>query len=110
MTLRIFEVPSISPGNPEAVATECIEAGCDAMLLDADALPPEFFDLSTRMLGTLLHRLDLYRIRLAAVVPDVQDRSGAFQDFVRETNAGSRFRFFTNRSEATAWLETLQED
>lgn len=96
--------------NPEAAARQCVEAGCDALLLDGPDLPPEFFDLSTRVLGNLLHRLDLYRIRLAAVVPDVQGYSTAFQDFVRKANARDQFRFFPSREDAIGWLETLQED
>lgn len=110
MTLRILEPTSFPLDDPESLATQCIEGGCDALLLDEDVLPAEFFDLSTRLLGTILHRLDMYRIRLAAVVPDVQNRSGTFQDFVRESNAGNRFRFFASRAEAMVWLESLQED
>lgn len=109
MAIRIHEA-TVSPDSPEAPATECVEAGCDALLLDRHNLPPEFFDLSTRTLGNLLHKLDLYRIRLAAVVPDVQEHSTAFQDFVRESNAGNRFRFFSSREDAVSWLETLEED
>jgi hypothetical protein len=75
--------------------------------LDDGAIPREFFDLSTRVAGELLHRLGIYGIRLAAVVPDPTTHSVPFQDFVREANRGGPYRFFANRSEAMAWLEGL---
>lgn len=93
--------------EPEALAAECIEAGAHSLFLDREALPPEFFDLSSGALGALLHRLDLYRIPLAAVVPDVLEHSAAFQDFVRESNRGRRFRFFPTRAAAMEWLNSL---
>jgi hypothetical protein len=37
--------------------TECIESGARCLLLDSDALPPEFFDLSTEVLGAAVQWL-----------------------------------------------------
>jgi len=90
--------------DPRVVATGCMESGMGAVLLDADAIPPEFFDLSTGVAGELLHRLSTYRFRLAAVVPDAAVHSRAFQDFMRESNRGRQFRFFETRALAIAWL------
>lgn len=86
-------------------ATACIESGSGGLLLDEGAPPPEFFDLSTRAAGTLLHELGKYRIPLAAVVPDPEAYSPAFKDFVRESNRGHRVRFFPDRAQAEAWLQ-----
>lgn len=108
MTERFLD-GRFSADDPEGLATECIEVGADSLLLDQEGLPPAFFDLSSGALGALLHRLDLYRIPLAAVVPDVQKHSKAFQDFVRESNRGRRFRFFATRAEAIAWLHSPEE-
>lgn len=88
-----------------AVVTRAIESGARALLLDRDALPPAFFDLSSGVAGDLVHRLTLYEIRMAAVVPDVASHSGPFQAFAREANRGTQFRFFPTRGEAAAWLE-----
>lgn len=101
---RWFEPAAAAPFDPRAVATQCIESGTGALLLDAHALPPEFYDLSTRVAGELLHRLSIYRIRLAAVVPDPSVHSAPFQDFVREANRGRHFQFFPTRQEAIDWL------
>jgi hypothetical protein len=88
-----------------AVLTGCVESGARSVLLDEDALPAEFFDLSTLLAGELLHKLTTYRIRLAGVVPDPSVHSTRFQQFVREANAGRQFRFFSTRQEAIGWLE-----
>jgi PadR family transcriptional regulator, regulatory protein AphA len=102
-----FELPPQPAGefDPVVVVTACIESGTDRLLLDDGALPPEFFDLSTGVAGTLVQRLTQYEIRMAAVVPDPSIHSQPFQDFAREANAGrSRFRFFPDREQAVAWL------
>lgn len=96
---------SAEPLDPAALVTACIEGGHEGILLDESALPPAFFDLSTGWAGELLHRLSVYRLRLAGVVPDPGAHSPAFQDFVREANRGGRVRFFTTRAEAEAWLD-----
>lgn len=92
--------------DPTGIVTGCIESGCSSLLLDFAGLPAAFFDLSSGLAGDLLHRLSVYGIRLAAVVPDPSRYSEPFQDFVREANRGQRFRFFPDRDEAVRWLGT----
>lgn len=101
-----FELPPQPAGrfDPAAAVTSCIESGAHRLLIDRDALPPEFFDLSTRVAGTMVQRLTLYGIRMAVVVPDSSIHSASFQDFAREANSGSQFRFFPDRTQAIAWL------
>jgi hypothetical protein len=92
--------------DPTAVVTRCIENGSRTLLLDAPALPSEFFDLSSGMAGELLHKLSLYGIRMAGVVADPSIHSDAFQSFHLETNRGSQVRFFPTRAQAVEWLES----
>ncbi|WP_420127602.1 DUF4180 domain-containing protein [Longimicrobium sp.] len=102
-----FEISRQPAGQFDAVAVvnACIESGTDRLLLDDGALPPEFFDLSTRIAGAMVQRLTQYEIRMAAVVPDPSIHSQSFQDFAREANTGrSWFRFFPDREQAVAWL------
>jgi Domain of unknown function (DUF4180) len=82
-----------------------IESGNRRLLVDADALPPACFDLSTGVAGAVVQQLTMYGIRMAGVVPDPSIHSQPFQDFAREANAGSHFRFFPTREQAVAWLE-----
>lgn len=100
-----FEPDVEQASDPRAIVTGCIESGSRAVLLDERTAPAAFFDLSTRVAGELLHELGKYDRRLAVVVADPTARSSSFQDFVREGNRGSRYRFFRTRDEAIAWLE-----
>jgi hypothetical protein len=79
----------------------------DVVMLDGPAVPEEFFDLSSGVAGELLHKLSVYRLRLAAVVPDPTVHTPEFQAFVREANRGDQFRFFASRDEALSWIESL---
>jgi hypothetical protein len=100
-----FEVTPIGPFDPTAIVTSCIESGAASLFLDEASLPPEFFDLSSGLAGELLHRLSIYRMRMAGVVPDPTAHSANFQAFVREANKGQQYRFFATRQEAIGWLE-----
>jgi hypothetical protein len=84
----------------------CIEHGARALLLDRDALPAAFFDLSTGVAGELVQKLTNYHIRMAGVVPDLSVHSPRFREFAREANAGQQFRFFATRGAAIEWLES----
>lgn len=81
-----------------------MKVGEKSLVQAEDALPPEFFDLSTGVAGALVQRVTQYGIRMAAVVPDPAAHSGPFQDFAREANRGATFRFFPSRAEAVEWL------
>ena len=100
-----YRPPSSGPFEASDVVAACIENGHYTLLLDSAATPPELFDLSTGIMGDLVRRLTLYRIRMAVVVPDPARCSRPFQDFMREANRGEQFRFFRTREEAVAWLD-----
>lgn len=107
MPLYIEPVPG-ADFTPDSLVAACVEGGAAALLLDRPAIPDEFFDLSSRLAGELLHALSKYGLRLAAVVDDPADHSPSFQDFVRESNSGRQCRFFPTRSDAIAWLESVE--
>ena len=90
--------------DPLAVVTNCIENGAQSLLFDHGTLPPAFFDLSSGVAGALLHRLSIYEMQMAGVVPDPSSHSPRFQEFMREANRGRQYRFFPNREEAIEWL------
>jgi len=100
-----FEPDAAQALDPSGIVTGCIESGARAILLDKGRAPPEFFDLSTRWAGELLHGLAKYGVRLAVVVPDVSGYSAAFQDFAREAGRGRSYRVFETRVDAEAWLD-----
>jgi hypothetical protein len=105
--MTYFEAQVAGPFEPTALLTSCIENGARSLLLDEGVIPVDFFDLSTGLAGELLHKLTAYRICLAGVVPDPSIHSVRFQDFAREANRGTQYRFFPTRQEAIDWLESL---
>ena len=92
--------------TPDVVVAASVEHDVSAVLIGHDALPPAFFDLSTRTAGELTHRLVMYGVQLACVVPGLPAQSERFREFAREANRGDQFRFFESRSAAVAWLAT----
>lgn len=90
--------------SPNAVVAASVEHSAEGILVGRDALPPAFFDLSTRIAGDLTQRLGLYGVRLACVVPDLAEHSERFREFAREANQGDQVRFFESRASAGEWL------
>ena len=91
------------------VLVRSIESGARQILLEADALPPLFYDLSSGAAGDLLQGLVNHEIRMAVVVRDLPRHSNSFQAFVKEANRGRAFRFFESDAEAEAWLRESDE-
>lgn len=105
--MSIYVEPSEqTPFDVDSLVAACIESGAGSLLLDSECIPSEFFDLSTRVAGELLHGLSKYSLRLAAVVPDLTAHSSSFQDFARESHGGRQVRFFRSRADAIEWLSS----
>lgn len=100
-----YEPAADRPFVPDEVVIACIESGSSSLLLDANALPAAFFDLASGIAGELLHKLSVYRLRMACVLADREARPARFQEFVREADRGNQFRFFADRASAIQWLE-----
>jgi hypothetical protein len=83
------ELPPGTDGAFDPVRA-CIESGQRNLLIDREAMPAEFFDLSTGVAGRIVQQLTMYGIRMAAVVPDPSIHSGAFQDFCPRGERGRR--------------------
>ena len=82
----------------------CGENDTDRLLIYAENLTADFYDLHTRLAGEILLKMSNYRIILAAVIPSEQIGEGKFHEMVIETNRGRDFRVFNTREEAVAWL------
>jgi hypothetical protein len=82
----------------------CYEANTDRVLVEARALPPDFFALHTRFAGEVLQKCANYHVRLAGVFPDESAYSERFRELLREARRGAGFRAFASRAEAERWL------
>ncbi len=85
----------------------CGEHDTDRLLLHADSLPAEFYNLKTGLAGAILLKFSNYFIRCAAVLPPELVNQGRFQEFALETNRGRAFRIFSDRDSAERWLMSL---
>ncbi len=93
--------------NPAEVVIKCIESGTESILLDESSVSTEFFDLSSGLLGELLHKMSIYRMKLAIVVSEPGKYSQSFQSFLCEANRGNSIRSFSSRQEAINWLKEI---
>ena len=104
---HFFEYKANTDGafDQTAIVASSIENGHHALLLDSTTLPREFLELSSGVLRALFHRLTLYDIRMAVVIPDTTVYSRPFQDFIKEANRGKQFYFAPTREKAVNRLE-----
>jgi hypothetical protein len=101
--------PATADGTATELTTAIIEAafgaGTRAVLVYAEQLPAEFFDLSSRVAGDALQRLRNYGVRLAVVVPaGWAGGSSRFGEMVAEERRGRDFALFESRGAAIEWL------
>lgn len=82
----------------------CFEHRIRRLLLYAENLPIEFFDLSSGQAGVILQKLRTYNIRLAVVRSPSLRLSSRFGELLADESRGSYFALFDGRAEAQAWL------
>ena len=85
----------------------CGESETDRLLVHETNLSDDFYDLRTKLAGSVLLKLSNYRIILAAVISAERIGNGKFYEMVLETNRGREFRVFDHRADAVNWFSTL---
>ncbi len=93
-----------SEGDLLTLMGECYQIGAGRILLEQAQLHPDFFDLSTGLLGTIFLKLSTYQVKTAVVANLQAIPSQRFQELVRESNKGHQIRFFNTVAEAESWL------
>ncbi len=83
---------------------ECGQAGTRRVLLHAENLGPDFFELRTGFAGTVLQKFSNYSIRAALLVDPAGIRSQRFRELMLECGRGGDIRFFEDRGTAERWL------
>ena len=71
------------------------------LVIPTERLTEDFFQLKTRLAGEILHRLLLYKLRVA-ILGDVSryaEESISFRDFVVESNRGNQIWFVSSVEE-----------
>lgn len=76
--------------------------GCSGLIIYADTLNKDFFDLKTGLAGDILQKFSNYRMKLA-IIGDFSDiKSKSLRDFIRESNNTGSINFVGSLEEAMA--------
>lgn len=90
------------------IVEQCLSRGATSVLLHAQSLPDDFYDLSSGQAGAFLQKMRTYGIRVAIVYDSDRDRpSSRFGEMVAEENRGTCTRFFDSTDAARQWLATM---
>jgi PadR family transcriptional regulator, regulatory protein AphA len=85
----------------------CGESNTFLLLLHAENLPDDFYNLRTGLAGNILQKFVNYHLHVAAVLtPDLANQ-GRFGEMVREANRGNQFNVFYDHASAERWLTSL---
>lgn len=105
-------IAEILPGSKKINSTEDIldimadagYNGCTGLIIYADTLNKDFFDLKTRLAGDILQKFSNYRMKLA-IIGDFSDiKSKNLRDFIRESNNTGTINFVGSLEEAMGKL------
>jgi len=79
--------------------------GCDSLIIHAQTLTKDFFDLKTKLAGEILQKISNYRMRLAIVGDFTDIESKSLRDFIRESNGRGIICFVESVEEALSRLQ-----
>ncbi|MEZ4991188.1 MAG: DUF4180 domain-containing protein [Saprospiraceae bacterium] len=80
--------------------------GFDRLVLHAENITPEFFDLKTKIAGEILQKFSNYRVRLSIVGDFTVYTSRSLKDFIHESNKGKLVNFVDSLEEALERLSS----
>ncbi|MDO3624698.1 DUF4180 domain-containing protein [Mucilaginibacter sp. BT774] len=89
-----------SPEDGAQLLNDLYYQGFDGIIIKADQLSPDFFELKTGLAGEVLQKFSNRRVRLA-IIGDFNDiESKSLRDFVFESNKGNLIKFTPSVDEA----------
>lgn len=91
-----------SESNALDIVGNCVET--HRVLLQADDLAPDFFDLRTGLAGAALLKFSNYHLKVAIAIPPERIPLGRFAEFAGETRRNREFRIWHDEQSALDWL------
>ena len=83
----------------------CGEFRINRLLIHAETLPEEFYNLRTGLAGKILLKFGNYSIKVAAILAPELVKQDKFQEMTLEANRFNRdFHVFFEREKAEEWL------
>jgi PadR family transcriptional regulator, regulatory protein AphA len=103
-----------TPGVGNLIASErevldlvavCGENDTHRLLIQADNLTPEFYQLKTGLAGAILLKFSNYTLKVATLLTPELVNQGRFREMVLEANrTNPEFKVFYDREQAEEWL------
>ncbi|GMX61795.1 DUF4180 domain-containing protein [Paenibacillus elgii] len=98
------ETPLSTRQDALDLIARCFEHDTNLLVLHAEALSDDFFNLKTGLAGEMLQKFINYRVKAALIITNEQVVKGRFKELLAEANKGNDFRVFGSAGEAEAWL------
>ena len=86
------------------ILINCAYQGAEKIIIHANQLMPDFFDLKSGIAGEILQKVSTYQLRLAIVGDFSQYSSKSLRDFIFESNKVGRVNFVSSVEEAKTKL------
>ncbi|MBC5648850.1 DUF4180 domain-containing protein [Christensenella tenuis] len=86
------------------MSTVQYETECTRIAVNKEALPGDFFKLSTRLAGEILQKFINYQVKFAVYGDFSSYTQGPLHDFIYESNQGNDFFFVPNKEDAVQVL------
>lgn len=83
-------------------------SGAEKVIIHANNITPDFFDLKTKLAGEILQKFSNYRVPLAIVGDFSKYTSKSLRDFIYESNNGRSVSFVSSSEEAKEKLSKQQ--
>ncbi|MEC2346112.1 DUF4180 domain-containing protein [Paenibacillus barengoltzii] len=97
--------PPIATGQDAIQLIEaCIEHNAGRLIVYAEALSADFFNLRTGLAGEILQKFVNFSLRTALVVTDGSLIKGRMKELLAESKRGNTLRVFASQAEAEKWL------
>ncbi|MFR9711127.1 DUF4180 domain-containing protein [Paenibacillus sp. MB22_1] len=97
--------PPITTGQDAIRLIEaCIEHNAGRLIVYAEALSEDFFNLRTGLAGEILQKFVNFSLRTALVVADGSLIKDRMKDLLAESHRGNTLRVFASQAEAENWL------
>ncbi len=86
------------------LVSACISNDTGSLLLHERSVSPDFFNLRTGLAGAVLNKFQIYNIKIALIIEDMELLEGRFGELVMESNKGNEFRVYDSVQAAEEWI------
>ena len=86
------------------LVSACFSNDTGSLLLHERSVSPDFFNLRSGLAGAVLNKFQIYNIKIALIIEDMELLEGRFGELVMESNKGNEFRVYDSVQAAEEWI------